>query len=516
MIWHIFKKDVRLLWWLAAAVAALHFADIGVLLAMVRSPNNRQLSQLMELLSFGGLLGVGFLITAVVHQDAIPGVRQDWLVRPILRRDLLLSKLLFVILMVQLPIMAADCLEAVANGFSLGSSLGVAASRSVFLLLLVDMPLLAFGALTKSLLEAITVGVCIFLLFAAMEFLMNKGGGRRLRGPTLGTGLEWIAVSALILVVAIGAAALLNLQFFRRRTLTSRFFMGALTVLCVVTTLMPWQPAFAIERSLSSAPGSAGSIAVNFNPSLGKLQRDASFPSLNMRDENIPLYLPMRVSGLPADSALQTDRAEVRVIETDGRVDPVESLDLSARRDGAADPERNAYHTIAVSGELYKRIRNQSVRLEIDDSLTLFQLSSSHAFPVVSPNRIIPGFGRCSTRINATETEVQIRCDQAGKHPVCLTSYLEHVPTGVRNPQRFVCDADYTPFLAFNIVPDALSRFGGNLAFRDPNGLAKYPVDGSKLKDAQAVIREYQPLEHFERKLMIPEIRLGDWGADQP
>ncbi len=204
------------------------------------------------------------------------------------------------------------------------------------------------------------------------------------------------------------------------------------------------------------------------------------------------------------------------MIEADGRIDRVEALDLSARRDESADPERNAYHTLAVSGEVYDRIKDQSVRLEIDDSLTLFQLASSHSFPVVSPNRIIPGLGRCNTKINNTETAVQIRCDQAGKHPVCLTSYLEHVQSGLRNPQRFVCDADYTPFLPFDLLTDALSRFGGNLPFRDPNGLAKYPVDGSKLKDAQAVIRTYQPLEHFERKLVIPDIRLSDWGADQP
>jgi hypothetical protein len=165
---------------------------------------------------------------------------------------------------------------------------------------------------------------------------------------------------------------------------------------------------------------------------------------------------------------------------------------------------------------VYHRVKDQPVRIEINDSLTAFQFASSYAFPVVSPNRIIPGFGRCNTKINNTETAVQIRCDQAGRSPVCLTSYLEHVPSGLRNPERSTCDANYTPFLAFDLLTDALARFGANLPFRDPNGLAKYPVDGSKLKDAQAVLRVYQPLEHFERRLVIPEVRLGDWGADQP
>jgi hypothetical protein len=72
MIWHIFKKDVKLLWWLAAAVAALQFVKTGILLSIGLFPQNPRLVQLMQLLSVGGLLAVGFLIAAVVQQDAFP------------------------------------------------------------------------------------------------------------------------------------------------------------------------------------------------------------------------------------------------------------------------------------------------------------------------------------------------------------------------------------------------------------------------------------------------------------
>jgi hypothetical protein len=56
-------------------------------------------------------LGGAFCIAAVVQLDAIPGVRQDWLVRPLERRNLLLAKLLFVVLAVLLPILATDLIE---------------------------------------------------------------------------------------------------------------------------------------------------------------------------------------------------------------------------------------------------------------------------------------------------------------------------------------------------------------------------------------------------------------------
>ena len=128
--------------------------------------------------------------------------------------------------------------------------------------------------------------------------------------------------------------------------------------------------------------------------------------------------------------------------------------------------------------------------------------------------RHIPGVGWCASRINATETAVQFRCDQAGREPGCLTYLLEHTPSGQKNPDGFGCEADYVPYIAWQLIPDALWRFGTNLPFRDATGLAKYPVDGSKLNESQAVMRVYRPVDHFTRKLVIPAIRLSDWEAE--
>jgi hypothetical protein len=65
------------------------------------------------------------------------------------------------------------------------------------------------------------------------------------------------------------------------------------------------------------------------------------------------------------------------------------------------------------------------------------------------------------------------------------------------------------------MIPDSLWRFGESLPFRDQNGPAKYPVDGSKLPESHVVIREYEPSEHFSRKLVVPEIRFSDWEPER-
>ena len=102
----------------------------------------------------------------VVQQDPIPGLTQDWLVRPIRRRDLLLSKVLFVALMVQGPILLTEVCQCLAAGFPLGPSLAAPLSRSVWMLLAMDLPVLAFATLTRSLAHAAGAAIAIVVGFA--------------------------------------------------------------------------------------------------------------------------------------------------------------------------------------------------------------------------------------------------------------------------------------------------------------------------------------------------------------
>lgn len=518
MIWHIFKKDARLLWWLAAGIAALRFAEVAMVQSLGLFPGSRQLLNLVLYLAAGVLLGVVFATCAVVHQDAIPGVRQDWLIRPIRRRDLLLAKLLFVVLLIQGPIFIADLVQGVAAGFPVGASLTAAASRSMFLLFLVNIPLLAFASVTRSLLEAITGGVLLFLFFAIFEGLFGGDPARRFQ-PTLGTGVEWLTVSTMALTLCIAAVILLRLQFFRRRTRLARWVGGAFAILSLFVTFLPWQPAFAIQKSLARATGSAEAIGVSFQPELGKVKRDASFPlPFGVNGTFAAIYVPMRLSGLQENSGVQSDRVQVRLIDPDGLLSTLPSFSvtgfqLGARRGQEGAASQDAYQTVPIPGYLYARIKDRPVHLEIDYSLTLFTLSSSHALPAINTREHIPNVGLCATRINPTETAVQLGCQQAGRGPDCMTLVLEHVPTGQRNPQRFGCDADYAPYRDWQVIPDGMARFGGSLPFRDPNGLAKYPVNGSKLAESRVLMQIYKAVDHFTRKLVIPEIRLSDWEA---
>jgi hypothetical protein len=152
------------------------------------------------------------------------------------------------------------------------------------------------------------------------------------------------------------------------------------------------------------------------------------------------------------------------------------------------------------------------VQIRLDYSLTLFGLSKSYSMPALDGDERMPEWGWCQTKMNEAGSAVELHCVKPGKGPVCGTAFLENASTGGRNPARSYCQSDYSPY-GSHPLPDGFARFGTNLLFRDPSGLAKFPVDGPQLPDSHVVIRVYEPEDHFTRSLVIPQIKLSDWEA---
>jgi hypothetical protein len=297
----------------------------------------------------------------------------------------------------------------------------------------------------------------------------------------------------------------------------ARRLMGTAALLCMCTGFIPWQAAFAIQQQRSPSPGSSTAVTMAFEPGQGRLHRTAGIKrdELSSRSRigegDVFVYLPLRIASLHDDVVLRADHSEVRLITPDRRTKSIESFDnLEVRNEGHGESEKRIYYGIHVPSDIYAFINDQPVRLEIDYSLTLFGLAASHALPAFNGDQRMPDVGWCATKVNGTGTSVMLRCLQAGKTPSCGTVFLEHIPSGRRNPPISFCSPDYAPYLRRSL-PDAMGRFGRNLPFRDPTGLAHYPVDGSQLAESQVVLRTYQPLDHFTRRLVIPEIRLKDW-----
>jgi hypothetical protein len=273
MVWHIFKKDLRLTWGLAAGASIAHFAVVAGLFKLGHFGRSQifgppELLQLFHLLAF---LCTGFLIIAVVHQDAIPGVRQDWLVRPIRKRDLLLAKFLFVLLVAQGPIFLAYLLEALADGFPFGQSWSAAISRSAYLLLSFSLPVLIFASLTRNFTQAIMGGLITLAGYAVFQVVWQSLNGEInfVIGPGNSTAIDWIAESFQLLLFVLGGAAVLRLQYWSRKTKMARWVTAGGAVLCLLMPHLPWQYAFALQKSVSERSPASGKISVAFEPGMG-------------------------------------------------------------------------------------------------------------------------------------------------------------------------------------------------------------------------------------------------------
>ncbi len=524
MVRHILKKDWMLLWPLVTALAVLQS-----LLAFTRFSAGQFVNVPLVPGSFLELLAVATVIVLVVHQDPIPGVRQDWLVRPIPRRDLFLAKLLFVVVLVQGPMFVTDLLQGLANGFSFGQSAAAAIACGVWVLLTVSLPVLAFATLTASMTETFVAALGVFAVVIASRIVPALLGAT---APAMLTGFAWVPFLMRAVLLLVAAAGMLVLQYRWRRTRAARALFVAALLAGQCAAFLPWRTTFALDQLLTASSGDHHGIAVAFAPGAGRFRPapgqglddveekpgmgpvDVAAENRRRRAEGaVTVFLPVHVSGLIAGSRLLADRAEVTVTFRDGRtVYQGTGNDLELR---ATDAEATVHQGIRVPGAVYSRVKAERLDVQVDYSFTLFRVNATYTLPARDGDLRMPGIGWCATKVDDAGTRILFRCLQPGERPSCLVVALEHTKTQQRNPEVSLCVPDYTPYPG-HTFPDALSRFGGRLPFYDPSGLIRYPVGGPHLSELRVVVTDFRPTEHFIRRVVIPAVRLQDWEPQVP
>jgi len=525
MIWHIFKKDWKLLWPLVMGVAAAHVINSVLALAVGFFFEGRGLTQIYNVFPAVLLLGMSGLVIAAIHQDVLPGDRQDWLIRPIRRGDLIAEKLIFVLIAVNGPMFLVDVVHCLIVGLPFSDAVSAALSRGIFFFFSFGLPVLGLAALTSSFIEAMGGFLAIFLIGTVIRIGITVSTPEN--AATFANMNDGEMLKEAWSVVALAATfAIIPLQYFRRATTRSRTIaFGAVLVLPLVA-FIPWSAGFSLLQRLSPDPSAATPVAIVFDPNLGRNEA----PGSGWRPNSI--WLPLRISGLPADSIMLDDRTIVRIFSRDGALlyrgpaigtAPVPLMTVSnapAFLDGfpvhALKGENvHTYKLIGLPRQILEQVRNQPVHMEVDYALTLFRVETSDSIPALNGNKRIPNLGLCRTKIDDDGDEVLFGC--LGARPVvgCGILTLKNVVSGRQNPVPPLassCSRDY-PLITAHFVSNAMDMIHGKLMFRDPRGLAKYPVDASQLADAQVLVRTYRPVVHFTRHLSIPEIRLGDWEA---
>ena len=546
MVWHFFKKDVRLLWpmTLAVVVAQVLCAIRTMLLGYFDQPP--VLDRLTSFLPFLVYLGIALVAVTVVHQEPLSGFREDWLVRPIRRADLALSKVLFVLLMVNVPIMMVDMVQQLALHFPLSVSIGVAVSRTLVLVSAISLPALLLGAVTRTLTDAFVFGIAAAIGFISLFAFATSALSPALFGIGGQSGMVWISVGAAGLVMMIGAAATLAFQYSTRRSLVARGF-GLAAVLAALYTFvcLPRTVIIAVQESLWRSSDSS-EIELRFD-SARQWARTEPEPAISYGNgSSVPasvvaaraaekaridrqmakIRLPLRIAGMHPDDILVADRVAVRIEAVTGKVlyqgagvctrggtgVGVSCSDnhLAVWASAPAGSDIPSEQRLNVPIAVYERIKDEPVHVEVMYVLTRFVARSRGTIGATGDVQSLSEMGSCATRIDNDGDEVNLGCLTDVGVPSCAAAVLEDPQTNRRNPVLHLCSPNYGPFHRVGFE-DAVGRSLLSIPFRDRSGLAHYPVDSTAIDRARIVLTVYDPVDHFRSTVAIPSIRLAEW-----
>jgi len=539
LIKHVLKKDWKLLWPLVALVGAI---QVGREWAGFNSGLFRDqpaADALLRPLTLAWLIGIASLAAAVVHQDAIPGVDQDWLIRPLHRTQLLLAKLAFLGFTISVPMFALNSVDALAMGMPVAASLEAAFFKELFIFACFIVPVAALASATRSMTELIAFGAALVLVFSSSLSLSAFFFGTDWC-PTCHTGMVWLQHLVQHVGVMFGAGLILYLDYYQRRSAAARG-VAVIGAIGLVFVQLSWSVAFAIEKWLSGPADAAAAVALELgadlprpditSPGGGALNAgqasqwllhghvDQAFEYLNrrVRQKNAPVRidLPLRVSGVAADELLLVDRSQPRLVAEDGRLlyrgpSTGASPGLLAAEGGEGGSADLMDQSIEIPANVYRQIATSTVQVQIDYTLTLVKVSAEHEIAALDGELRSADLGVCVTRLD--QNAVSVQCKTLEQAPFCFGAAL-YAPDGRHNPEVFNCDPDYRRH--WPALIDVLNFYGIELPVRDRDGGNHSTIDASELGASYVRLTFYRELDHFQRTLAVGALQAGRWRANR-
>jgi hypothetical protein len=524
MIWPVFRKDWILLWPFVALLTLIEAVLEWSYYRFGFFGSSTLARELLGVLQPAWLIGTLALSVAVVQEDTIPGVDQDWLIRPIARTDLLLAKMMFVLAAICLPMATINLADELAYGFPFGPSLVGAVYNALYVFVCLWVPAMALASAARNMTDVLLLLSGLVVLYAVLLSVAALLFGTD-RCPTCDTSVAWLQHQLQHGGVLIGSLVVLALQYYRRNTRLSRIVL-AVGVVGLVSVQLTWNTAFAIQTWLSAPIGTPpAAIRIEADPirpsglesgrraarggarqaTRALLHGDVDSAVLNFATGSqrppVVLAVPLRVSGLANDEFLVVDHAVYALLDADGRV-----------LYSDASPERHSLPLIPAPGKpdllaetfevpapAYARLAGRAAGVRVQLWLTVRAMVSEHRIRAVNGEVDSPEIGHCRSRSDRLASTV--RCRHIGRVPNCLSAIL-YGPDGTRNPPVYACNSDYRPFIP--PVTNIVQMSGIDLPISDPYAVAHYEVDSSNVADAEIAFKVYQFGAHFTRTVLAP------------
>lgn len=391
MIWHIVRKDLRLLWPLACAVALVNLGNAALLI--IGGPFARG-SQSFEGAAFGwisngvlpavGIVGLILLIVSVVHQDPLPGTTQDWLTRPIPRGKLWTAKLVFVLLAGLAPILLADVVMGMAEHLRLAQVLAASVSRCVVLFCLVCVPSALLALVTTKLTEVLVavIGLIVALIVAMIAAITVRF---QLQSPVMVSGYAWVGEWVLIAASLVSLAIVLPLQLHWRSTPRVRWILLVVACLVPLVVFMPWGMALWAAQIFGESRHSEFKVEPDNSRQL--IYRSEESTVQSPLAKSVWLTVPLTLRDMGENNYVYVDQSAIRLVAANGaEIYRATSEEAGGLRTGGfllgpfARGRSRPELTLRLPKEAFAAGRTSHATMEVELNLTEFHRTSEMPF----------------------------------------------------------------------------------------------------------------------------------------
>lgn len=483
--WHIFKKDVLFLRletsnYLAAILVAWWLASYSIRVAEI-------------LIAFTG----AYLIAGLIHADAPAGDRQFWVTRPYRWQSLLAAKLLFILVLIDLPVLLAQLALLTHNQFTLSAIWRGLLWEQFLLFFGVFLPMAALAALTAGLVSFFSFAMGAILIDMGVTFLANTQQ-HSLRSA------EWVRSSLYLIIVLAASAVVVWLQYKRRNTDRARLIALGIVLPCVIIAIfVPWPMAFAVQQSLLSQSFNPSSLIVTLTPSTS-----VEMGLAPLRGKGVELSFALALTGLPADDAISPEYLDLTVRAPDGRDTHLNLPDLDLPDNV---PPRSGglllNHTCDLDRAFFNAERDRPVTLTGSLYLTVFGNKSEHTVhrhwpqePVDVTSRLrcfVGAFGvMCSSPFRSPDAWVTVE----GASYSRMSLYYRH------SHSPFPAELGFYPF-DHQFAPPPVRRHEA----RERPGVTAAPGwDGVAIPVPELTVEIAEPVAYIRRDFEIHDVHLTD------
>jgi hypothetical protein len=309
---HIFQKDARRHW----PEILISWILLGLYTRWAIHPWNgamgitsfAQFFLRAEIITPVLVLSWSFLILRIVYGESLIGDRQWWVTKPYLWWKLLDAKVLFVLAFIGLPLFLVQAYLLRYLGFPLLPNLRGILGMQFALAIVLALPSMALGTLTKGMGQALFGAVATLIAFIGIFALIQEvpSGEMASAAGAVESTQAFLVLGSILAVVL--------WQYARRKTWPARgVLLGSFAAVTLLGVLTPY--AKFVEKkfpAVEAREAPAQFAFLPFNAAKGKLRTAPQFATKTF------LRIPLAVYGIAVGTVVQVDGINVTVVTSDG------------------------------------------------------------------------------------------------------------------------------------------------------------------------------------------------------